>query len=92
MQPSYALLPVTSYPKTVGRILLCYDNVNTDNVKTTISNQAITGQKARMLSQYASADNLSMHAITQSQPWEVSHAIPAYINTDKLSQHAVAQS
>ena len=41
MQPAYALLPATSYPETVGG--MCYTTchrytVNTDRVKTAISN------------------------------------------------------
>ena len=36
MQPSYALLPATSYPKTVGG--MCYAIIELTNmVKTTIS-------------------------------------------------------
>ena len=36
MQPSYALLPAIRYPKTVGG--MCYAIVNTNRVKTVISN------------------------------------------------------
>ena len=38
MQPSYALLPTTSYPKTVGE--MCYAEMRAyiDRVKTSISN------------------------------------------------------
>ena len=38
MQSSYALLPATSYPKTVGG--MCYAKIwaHTDSVKTSISN------------------------------------------------------
>ena len=36
MQPSYALLPATSYPKTVGGMY--YAIIDTNRVKTTISN------------------------------------------------------
>ena len=38
MQPSYALLPATSYPKTGGGMCYAIIRVHTDRVKTPISN------------------------------------------------------
>ena len=44
MQPSYALLPATSYPKTVEGMCYAIIRAHTERVKTTISNHPIIGQ------------------------------------------------
>ena len=41
MQPSYAVLPATSYPKTVGGMSYAIIRVHTKRVKATISNYPI---------------------------------------------------
>ena len=38
MQPSYALMPATSYSKTVGEMCYAIIRAHTDRVKTSISN------------------------------------------------------
>ena len=38
MQPTYALLPATSYPKTVGGMCYAEIRAHIDRVKTSISN------------------------------------------------------
>ena len=38
MQPSYALLPGTSYPKTVGGMCYAEIRAHTNRAKTSISN------------------------------------------------------
>ena len=43
MQPSYDLLPATSYPKTVGEICYAIIRAHIKRVKTTISNYSIIG-------------------------------------------------
>ena len=47
MQPFYALLPATSYPKTVGEMYYAIIELTPIGLKTTISNQPITGLEAR---------------------------------------------
>ena len=37
MQPSYALLPTTSYPKAVGGMCYAIIRAHTNRIKTTIS-------------------------------------------------------
>ena len=46
MQPSYALLPATSYPKTVGGMCYAIIRAHIKRVKTTISNYPIIGQES----------------------------------------------
>ena len=43
MQSSYALMPSTSYPKTVGGMCYAIISAHTERVKTTISNYPIIG-------------------------------------------------
>ena len=43
MQPSYALLPATSYPKTVGGMCYAIIKAHTKGARTTISNYLIIG-------------------------------------------------
>ena len=38
MQPSYTLMPATSYPKTVGGMCYAIIRVHTDRVKSSIDN------------------------------------------------------
>ena len=47
MQPSYSLLPATSYPKIVGG--MCHAEIGThiDRVKTPIRKQPIRGQETK---------------------------------------------
>ena len=67
MQPSYALLEATSYPKTVGRMCYAIIRAHTKRVKTTISNYPIIDQGSQTCYPgMLSADRLSQHAITQS--------------------------
>ena len=44
MHPSYALLPATSYPKTVEGMCYAIIRAYNERVKTTISNYPIIGQ------------------------------------------------
>ena len=44
MQPSYALLPATSYPKTVGGMCYAIIRANIERVKMIINNYLIIGQ------------------------------------------------
>ena len=59
MQPSYALLPATSYPKTVGR--MCYAIIESTLIglkQPLVTSQPQAG-KLDTLSQHASVDKLS---------------------------------
>ena len=63
IQPPYALLPATSYPKTIGG--MCYAIIELTSIGL---NQplVISQSQAReldMLSQHASIDKLSQHAV-----------------------------
>ena len=46
MQPSYALSPTTSYPKTVGGMCYVKIRAHTKRVKITISNWKTTGEES----------------------------------------------
>ena len=66
MQPSYTLLPATSYPKTVGG--MCYAIIELTPIglkQLSVTSQPQAG-RLDMLSQYTSADKLSQHAVAQS--------------------------
>ena len=63
MEPSYALMPATSYPKTVGGMCYAVIKAPTDRVKTSISDKPITGWERK---HNASVDTLSQHAVAQS--------------------------
>ena len=104
MQPSYALLPATSYPKTVGGMCYAIIELTLIGLKQPLVNSQSEARKLDMLSLHASVDNLSQHAVAQSQAREARHAIPACIvqtsypsmelpkdrsgKLDMLSQHA----
>ena len=83
MQPPYALLPANSYPMTVEG--MCYAIIEITLIG--LKQPLVTDQ-----SQARRLDQLSQHAITQSQAREARHAIPTCNNIDKLSKHAVAKS
>ena len=63
MQPSYTLIPATSYPKTVGGMCYAIIRAHTDSVKTSISNKPIRGWDTK---QHTIVDMLSQHAVAQS--------------------------
>ena len=65
MQPSYALLPATSYPKTV--VGMCYAIIELTPIglkQPLVISQSQTRRLGK-LSQHASVDKLSQYAITQ---------------------------
>ena len=69
MQPSYGLLPTTSFPKTVGG--MCHALIELTLIwlkQPLVASQSETGI----------LDMLSQHAVTQSQARETRHTIPAY--------------
>ena len=66
MQSSYALLHVTSYPKTVRG--MCYAIIELGLIgleQSLVTSQSQAGRLDK-LSQHASAAELSQHAVTQS--------------------------
>ena len=66
MWPSYALLPATIYPKTVGGV--CYATIELTPVglkQPLVTSQSQAGRLDK-LSQHASVDRLSQHAVAQS--------------------------
>ena len=76
MQPSYALLPATSYPKTVGG--MCYGIIELKPIglkQPSVTSQSQAG-KLDMLSQHASVDKLSQHAVALSHTRKARHIIP----------------
>ena len=68
MQPSCALLPATSCPKTVGG--MCYAIIELTQIG--LKQPLVTSQ-----SQARKLDTLSQHAVAQSWAKEARHAIPA---------------
>ena len=105
MQPSNALLPVTSYPKTVGGMCYAIIELILIGLKQPLVTSQSQAGKLDTLYQHASVDKLSQHAVAQSQAREARHTIPACkVQTsypsmqvpnhrpgklDTLSQHAV---
>ena len=69
MQPSYALLLGTSYPKTIGE--MCYAIIELTPIG--LKQPLVTSQ-----SQAGKLDILPQHAVGQSKAREVRYVIPAY--------------
>ena len=82
MQPSYALLSATSYPKTVGGMYYAIIELTPIGLKQPL----VTSQ-----SQTGKLDTLSQHAVAQSQAREARHAIPACSCpiTDWVARHTI---
>ena len=62
MQPSYALMPATSYPKTIGGMCYAIIRTHTDKVKQPLVIYQSQARRQNRLSQHASVDMLSQHA------------------------------
>ena len=78
MQPYYALLLVTSYPKTVGGMCYAIIQVTLIGLKQPLVTSQSQAGKLDMLSKHASVDKLSQHS-PNHRP----------VKLDILSQHAV---
>ena len=79
VQPSYALLPATSYPKTVGRMCYAIMKAHTKRVKY---NQLPNHRPGTL-------DMLSHHAKHRQAIPAWNHPISREGGLDTLSQHAV---
>ena len=66
MQPSYALLPATSYPKTVGGMSYAIIELTLIGLKQPLVTSQSQAQRLDKLSQHVSVDTLSQYAVTQS--------------------------
>ena len=77
MQPSYTLLPATSYPKTVGGMCYAIIEITPIGLKQPLVASQSQAGRPDMLSQHASIDRISQHAVAQSQAREARHTIPA---------------
>ena len=76
MQSSYALLPATRYPKTVGGMCYAIIELTPIGLKQPLVTSQSWARRLDKLSQHVSVDTLSQHAVAQSQAKEARHAIP----------------
>ena len=67
MQPSYALLTATSYPKTVGGICFATIKLTPIGLKQPLVTSHSQARQLDMPSQQAECRKLPQHALTQSQ-------------------------
>ena len=63
MQPSYALLPATSYPKTVGGMYNAIIKLTLIGLKQPLVTSQSQARKLDTLSKHASIDKLFQHAV-----------------------------
>ena len=77
MQPCYALLPATSFPKSVGGMCYAIIELTPKGLKQPLVTSQSQAGKLDMLSQNASVDKLSQHAVALSQAREARNAISA---------------
>ena len=66
MHPSYALLPATSYPKTVGGMCYAIIELTPIGLQQSLVTSQSQAVRLHMLSQHAGVDKLSQHAVAQS--------------------------
>ena len=77
MQPSYVLLPATSYSKTVGGMCYAIIELTLLGLKQPLVTSQSQARKLDTLSKHASVDKQSQHAVAQTQAKEARHAITA---------------
>ena len=66
MQPSYALLPATSYPKTVGGMCYAIIELTPIGLKQLLATTQSQPGRLDKLSQHACIDKLSQYVVAQS--------------------------
>ena len=66
MQPSYALLPATSYPKTVGGMCYTIIELMPIGLKHPLVTSQSQARRLDKLSQHTSVDKLSQHVVAKS--------------------------
>ena len=66
MQPSYSLLPATSFPKTVGGMCYAIIELTLIGLKQPLVTSQSQAGRLDTLSQQTSVDKLSQHAIAKS--------------------------